>query len=261
MNAHTIEKHFRTFAAVLLLGLSGLAESKNVNNEAQAKRLESVLDRLEKRLIDKESSPLTSEEAARVAADANSPTNTSQKADQKYVPKAPKIIKGQTQTGRNIQELQKKLNEYDNRIEILESDMRRLRSTMQENAATDNVVSLQLKTDTQHPVILKTLAAVLDGNTIYSQIDPAGLWIPSKIIPLFYGPLKPGAHNLEITATTSTSMDEATAAGSWKQKALSQTFEFSVPEGRQRKSITVEIGRSEGYDANPTATMYESEVK
>ncbi len=254
-------RHFSAFATVLILAPANQIIARQDNTDAHAKRIESVLDRLEKRLIDKESSPLTTEENDRIAADAKSSVNASQQADQKYVPKAPAKIKGQTQAGRNLQELQKKINEYDSRIEILESDMRKLSSTTQDNGTTDNVVSLQIKTDSERPVVMKTLAATLDGQTLYSQIDPAGLWIPSKIISLFYGPLKPGSHRLEITSTVSTTTDEATAAGSWKQKALSQTFEFTVPEGKQRKSITVEIGQSANGGGTPTATMFESEAK
>jgi hypothetical protein len=261
MNARMTIKSFIPFLAALIASIGICTTAIEASTEAQAKRIESVLDRLEKRLIDKESAPLTSEEAERVAADVKSPVNSSQKTDQKYVPKSAARIKGQTQTGRNIQELQKKINEYDSRIEILESDLRKIRSNVQDNAITDNVVSLQIKTDSKNPVVMKTLSAVLDGNTIYSQIDPAGVWIPSKIIPLYFGPLKPGAHKLELTATISSSTDESNAAGSWKQKALLQSFDFSIPEGKQRKSITIEIGKSKSEDASPTATLFESEVK
>ncbi len=252
-----------TFSSSLLVVFALLyqtpAFAQRKSTDAHAKQIESVLDRLEKKLIDKESSPLTQEENERaVAAERNSGKTPQQ---QRYIPKSPANVRGETQSGRNIQEVQKKLNEYDNRIEILESEMRRLRSGISESAATDNVVSVQLKTDNNRPVILKTLAASLDGNTLYSQIDPAGLWIPSKIIPLFYGPLKPGTHRLDITSTVASIKDNEAGSGAWRQKTLSQSFQFSVPEGKQRKSITVEVGQSTGSEGTPVAVLYESEVK
>lgn len=260
MKGHDTMKLFSAILAVLSLAYSGEILAQRKSTDAHAKQIESVLDRLEKRLIDKESSPLTQEENERAAVEESSNPNKKQ-PEQRYVPKAAASIKGQTQSGKNIMELQKKLNEYDNRIEILESDMRRVRSNLNDAAVTDNVVSLQIKTDPKRPVTLKTLAAQLDGNTLYSQIDPAGLWIPSKMISLFYGPLKPGAHKLDITTTLATSPEDAASASTWKQKALTQSFEFNIPEGKQRKSITVEIGQSPNGDGSPVAVLYDSEVK
>jgi hypothetical protein len=220
-------------------------------------KIENVLDTLEKRLLDKEASPLTLDEEATASA----PSHNARGSSQKYSPKGPAGIVGQTPKGKNIQELQRKINEYDNRVEILEADLRKLRSGVYEASATDNQILLEVKAGNATKFIIRTLTARLDGNTLYNQLDPAGLWMPTRSIPVFFGPLQPGEHRLDVTAMLAPLNQNGLEMPTWNQKGLQQSFSFAVPDGKMRKTISIEINDAKGDGSQPMAKMTEVETK
>lgn len=250
-NARQIKAAFVTALAVMAPG------ARAEPAEAQAKKIENVLDKLEKRLIDKESSPLTFDETENV----KTPGKGLAKAKQKYSPKSSAKISGQTPSGRNIQELQKKLSEYDTRVDLLEADVRKLRAGVYEDSATDNQVILEIKTGNESKFIIRTLHARLDGNTLYNQLDSAGLWMPTRSVPIFFGPLQPGEHRVDISATIAPLSRDGLEMPTWKQKGLQQSFSFAVTDGKARKSITIEINDSKGDGSQPVAKLAEADIK
>jgi hypothetical protein len=246
-----ISAAFVTALAVIPLG------AQAASTEAQSRKIENVLDKLEQRLIDKEASPLTFDETE----NAKNPQKETTKTKQKYAPKSAARISGQTPSGRNIQELQKKLGEYDSRIDLLEADVRKLRAGVYEDSATDNQVMLEVKAGNQSKFIIRTLHARLDGNTLYNQMDAAGLWMPTRSVPVFFGPLQPGEHRVDISATIAPLSADGLEMPSWKQKSLQQSFTFALSDGKARKSITIEINDSKGDGSQPVAKLAEADIK
>ena len=225
--------------------------------DIQAKKIENVLDKLEQRLIDKEASPLTFEESE----NAKIPEKSAAKGKQKYAPKSATKITGQTPSGRNLREMQKKLSEYDTRIDQLEGDVRKLRAGVYEDSATDNQVMIEIKAGNQSKFIIRTLNARLDGNTLYNQLDAAGLWMPTRSVPIFFGPMQPGDHRVDISATIAPLSSDGLEMPSWKQKSLQQSFTFSLHDGKARKSITIEINDTKGDGSQPIAKLAEADIK
>ena len=150
------------------------------NSESQAKKIETVLDKLEKRLIDNEDKPFNLNDEVT----PNNSLGRESTAKQKYAPKSPAKIDGQTPGGKNLQEIQKKISEYDNRIEILDADMKKLRADIYDNSSTENQIMIEIRTEQTSKFIIRTLIARLDGNTLYNQLDPAGLWMPTRSIQI-----------------------------------------------------------------------------
>lgn len=228
------------------------------NKETQSKKIENVLDKLEQRLIDKESSPFTTEEEENTeekqVKNNKTPTQT-------YSSKKPSTIKGQTPNGKNLQELQKKLNEYDNRIESLESDLRKIQANVYEGSTVDNQVSIEVKAANSSKFIIRTVTAKLDGNVLYNQLDPAGLWVPARVVPIYFGPLQPGEHRIDLTATIAPLSEDGLELATWKQKSLQQSFTFKVEEGKQRRTVALEIDTPKGADSRPIAKLLEAETK
>lgn len=238
-------------------GLATLSLAKTKTTEAHAKKIENVLDRLEERLIDKESSPLTLEEQEKRSQKiSNEPKNV-----QKYVPKSPTKITGKTPSASNLNELQRKINEYDTRLELLESDVRKVQSNTREAAATDNTVSLEIRIAEGSNIAIRTLSATLDGSSLYNQVDPAGLWMPTKSIPLFYGPLQPGVHTIDIDGYIAPNQGKDGSQADWRQKGIKQSLSFTLAEGVQRKTFAIEISSGNGDKSPPTAKLVDREVK
>jgi hypothetical protein len=253
--------HIVTIAFAAVVNITPAALANQQNTDKHAKKIETILDKLEKKLIDKETSPLTQEETTRDAIRKKATDNQNIPTPYRYAPKSPANINGTERQNKNIQELQKKLNEYESRLEFLESDMRKLQSDLHENAVTDNVVSIQVRIEDHQETTLKTLAVSLDGNSVYSQIDPAGLWIPAKTIPLFYGPLTPGTHRIDLVTNIATKNKTKNYGAEWLHKTISKTFEFSVLEGQQRRAITLQISTSSDPDRQPAVTILEADIK
>ena len=229
----------------------------SATSEQHAKKIENVLDKLEQRLLDKEASPLTFEEEQKPAAAKSDPARTTQK----YSPKSPARVTGQTPGGKNLQELQKKINEYDNRIEILESDLRKMRASVYEGSVADNQIMLEIRAGNTSKFIIRTVTARLDGNILYTQLDPAGLWMPTRSIPVFYGPLQPGEHRMDVAATLAPLSEDGLELPTWKQKAVQQSFSFTIPDGKVRKNLIIEINDTKGDGSQPVASLVEAPAK
>lgn len=236
-------------------GMAAAAATKHP--KAEEKKIETVLDKLDRRLLDKEANPLTLDEQEDLGAHGKkigAPTQT-------YSPKSAAKITGNTPSGKNIQELQRKINEYDGRVEILESDLRKLRSSVYEASATDNQVMVEVKSGNDTKFIIRTLTARLDGNTLYNQVDPAGLWMPTRSVPLFYGPLQPGEHRLDLSAMLAPLSADGLEMPSWNKRGLQQSFTFNVADGKLRKTVSIEINDAKGDGSQPVAKMAEVEIK
>jgi hypothetical protein len=243
------------FIALVLTGEFALSAG---TADVQSKKIENVLDKLEKRLIDREGSPFTEEEDLSLK---NPKTEKGSAAKESYTPKSPGQIKGSTPSGKNLQEIQKKINEYDQRVEILESDLRRLRAGIYEGSVTDNQVMLNVKTANDAKYIIRTLTTRLDGNTLYNQLDPAGLWMPAREIPIFYGPLQPGEHRIDLSATIAPVTLEGLELPTWQHKSVQQSFSFNIPDGKVRKSILIEISEPKTAGSHPIAKLTEDDRK
>lgn len=231
-----------------------------VTPDKSSEKLDSVLEKLEKRLIDREADPLTQSEendTKNQKPDKQSDKNPTQK----YAPKAAAKVSAQTPAAKNIKEIQSKINEYDNRIEILESDLRRLRSSIYDASVTDNQVMLEVKSNDSSNFIIKTLTARLDGSTLYDQSEGSGLWMPSRSIPLFFGPLKPGDHQLEILATIAPAASSGVESPTWKNKSLQQSLSFAIPDGKSRKHLSIEITDQGNDGSKPVAKLTEGDLK
>lgn len=231
--------------------------SQASTKEVQAKKIENVLDKLEQRLIDKESSPLNLDEEEK--GDIKNNKNAS--PTQKYSPKKPAKVTGQTAGSKNLRELQKKLNDYDTRIEVLESEFRKIQAGVFEGSTVDNQITIKVKAGNESKFIIRTITARLDGNILYNQLDPAGLWMPARSIPVYFGPLQPGDHRLDLSATVAPLSEDGLDLANWKQKSLQQSFNFSISEGKQRRTIDLEINTPKGPDSRPIAKLIEAETK
>ena len=259
-----VSKHQNTVVIVFSLTLAIfcplMTVALAVTPDKSSEKLDSVLDKLEQRLIDREADPLTqSEENA--AKKPKSDKQSGKNPTQKYAPKAAAKVSGQTPAAKNIKEIQSKINEYDNRIEILESDLRRLRSSIYDASVTDNQVMLEVKSNDGSNFIIKTLTARLDGSTLYDQSEASGLWMPSRSIPLFFGPLKPGDHQLEVVATIAPAASSGLESPTWKNKSLQQSFNFAIPDGKARKHLSIEITDQGTDGTRPVAKLTEGDLK
>ena len=160
-----------------------------------------------------------------------------------------------------IKGIEAKIQEYDHRIDILESDLARIQSNLHDASVTDNNVLLEVKAQTSAKFVLRDLAAKLDGNSLYDQKDSAGIWMPNQTIEVFHGPLKPGNHSFQIHAVISPLSNDGLKLPTWQHKTVEANFDITIPDGRSRKHFVVELSQETDSSSTPRAKLAESGYK
>lgn len=226
---------FTTFLFVMLVGASSQpGRAVTTNTDKQSDKIESVLDKLENRYLDREAGPLTFDEQAKTPGAEKKPVEVLE-----IKSKSP--IEAQTPNGRVLKDIQGKITEYDNQLDALEADARKLKANLVEGSSTDNQVHVDVTLKEPKTASLRTLTAKIDGSTLFNQNDPSGMWIPAKSIAIYQGPMQPGSHRIEVTAVVTRTNASGLALAGWNQQQLVQSFTFDVPEGKVRKVVTVEL--------------------
>lgn len=240
------------FVATNSVALTSLSMLSYAGESAdQAKKLETVIDKLEQKLLDHEASPLSDDEALKTG------TQEVDVSPKKYQPLKSKKISASPAANKNLRELEKKLNEYEHRIELLESEIRRLRSSVHENSTTDNRIRIDVTGDGTSKFIIKTLFVKFDGKNLYNQQNSAGLWMPSNEISVMDGPVQPGDHKLEVQATIVPIEDSGLPLPKWKHLEASSEFKLSVPAGKYHRKMLAVISTDKETSSKPQIKLVE----
>lgn len=246
---------------VLIMPWALLAQNHDAKNAPAAETsasddLENILDHLEKKMADGNNlGPAATSETPLKKAPAGS------KKARDLAPQSPPMTP-KAATGQKIfKDIQSKISEYDNRIEILESDLRRLRANVYDASVTDNLVAIEIRPSETSKFLIRDLRASLDGNSLYNRHDPSGLWMPSQSTTLFHGPLRPGDHQVDLSVTLVPLSVGGMKLPTSEHKNLDQSFRFSVPEGKKRQQIVLEISNSDTENPKPIARLIESEMR
>ena len=247
---------FTTSVLVMLAGASShLAQAvTSANADTQSDKIESVLDKLENRYLDREAGPLTFEEQAKTPGTEKKPVEVLEI-------KAKDPIEAQTPNGKVLKDIQGKITEYDNQLDTLEADARKLKSNLVEGSSTDNQVNVDVTLKDPKTASLRTLTAKIDGSTLFNQSEPSGMWIPAKSIAIYQGPMQPGSHRVEITAVVTRTNSSGLAVAGWNQQQIVQSFLFDVPEGKVRKAVTVELSPGSEKAQKATAKLNQELVE
>lgn len=170
-------------------------------------------------------------------------------------------IRGRSDSKLNFKEIESKLQEYDHRVDILESELARLQANLNDASLTDNKVSISLSTPPQAKFIIRALRAKIDGLVLTDQADVAGLWMPNQNLRLFQGPLRPGQHRLEINTIISPLSNEGLKLPTWKQKTIDSSFELEIPDGKIVKNFLIALTDDGNENPAPKIKMTMSENK
>ncbi|MCX6126853.1 MAG: hypothetical protein NTV34_19185, partial [Proteobacteria bacterium] len=159
-------------ASVSFHSFSGTTLAADADTDKQSDKMDSVLDKLESRFLDKEASPLTYDEQRTKAMTPSGKPTESIKINKK------EPIIGQTPNHKILNEIQLKLNEYENQVDALEADARRFKGQVIQNSTTDNYVTIEAKLKDSKTSNLRAFTSKIDGSLTFNQVDPAGMWMP-----------------------------------------------------------------------------------
>lgn len=222
--------------------------------DQQSTRIESVLDKLEARYLDRESAPLTYDEQR-----AKAMTPPGKPAESITVKREP--ITGKTPNQKILSEIQSKINEYENQIDSLEADARKMKSQVIQGSTTDNLITIEAKLKNAKTAGIQALTAKVDGSLLFNQVDPAGMWMPSSTVSIYHGPMQPGDHTIELTAVLTKTNSNGLAVAGWTPQQVQRSFKISLPDGKVRKHIVIELDTSSEQSGKAVAKLTEHETE
>ncbi|MEY4631971.1 MAG: hypothetical protein RIQ81_2091 [Pseudomonadota bacterium] len=214
---------------------SGSAKDKNISE------VESILERLEKKLTDNESGGLTVDERMKPAARDNAipQAGKSLKFSRDAGSDTPRGNGGDSDSSAMLQELSAAVASLETKVERLHADIQKARLKVIEEARVDNFINIDAEFRGLERATVKSLAVSIDGVEVYKTTQAGGVWMPSNKVPLYAGPIPPGAHKLSVDATLTVKDNPAGPLASDVTRRVAREFEFSVPDGKERRQMQV----------------------
>jgi outer membrane murein-binding lipoprotein Lpp len=213
--------------------------------------VDSILDRLEKRLMDQDNEGLTFDEATTGGTTANPLP-----PDAKIKLPPQKMTSGTAENDR-LKSLANAVTTLENQVDQLASDVQKTRQTIIDEAAIDNFISVEAQLQQSDSAAIKTINVKLDGYNVFELTETAGLWLPTKSIPLYAGPLQPGNHRLDLEARIVMKHKLSLPLNGDVYRFVNKSFEVKVPAGGGSARYVISIAPPEKLDGTADATIKE----
>ena len=199
--------------------------------------VESILDRLEKRLLDQEGQVLTFDEKK---AFSRKGVKRKEKADRVLQFEEAKISTELPEVGR-IQEIATLVQKLDEDVERLANEVQGAKQKVMENAKVDNFIEIEANLEDPDKTAIRTLSVTLDGYEVYSLDEAAGLWMPKTKIPLYAGPMQSGKHKLEVHARLIMRESQGLPINQSIYKVVKKSADILVPDGIVKRKWRVNL--------------------
>lgn len=235
--------------SILALSLLTLLPASSAAAQG-VEKVDSILERLEKRLLDSEADGLTYGEKL-------PPPSLDDPPQQHVKGQAPMKVQGTTPP-------QQGLKQSANAVAALEADIDQLASAVQktkqsiiDEAGIDNFVAIEAELADSDAMAIKSLTVKLDGYPLYELSDAAGLWLPSKHLPLYAGPLTPGNHRIDFEARLVMRENKGMPLNGDVYKFVSRVFDVGIPGGSVNTRYLISVAPPGKDGAAPVASMKE----
>lgn len=220
---------------------------------ADTAQVDSVLDRLEKRLLDQEADGLTFGEKEPPPA-IGDPTDG---LVTKYKYKKSKI-EGTPADAEKIKAVATMVTDLENQVDQLASSVQKTKQGILDDAAIDNFVSLEAELADTDSAALKSISVKLDGYAVYELSEASGLWMPSKKVPLYAGPLQPGNHRVDLEARLVVRHKDGLPLNGDVYRFINKTFDLVVPGTPGNARYVLAITPPAKLDGTADATLKEA---
>jgi hypothetical protein len=212
--------------------------------------VESILDRLERRLQEQQDGATPSSEKQSVRK-----KNTAAEPRQKLRFKE-KAITATPEDSKRLTDLANAIGELEDDIEKLAGDVQGTKQRVMEQAKINNFIEIEATLKNSEQAAIKALTVKIDGYQVYQLNDAAGLWIPAKTLPLYSGPMPAGEHKMEVEAhLVLKEADGAMPLNSNVFRSVSQMFALNVADGEMKKRWSVELDVGDKNASKATASL------
>ncbi len=199
------------FVAIAVFRSSFLAAAED------NKKIEDVLERLEKKII-QNSAPITS-------------SSQNQEKTSESLEFNAKEVTTDLKENKDLDELTKQSQVIGQRVEQLESDIQKTRQKVLNDANLKQNLAIKLHLLPRSESFLRSARVYLDGYEIYSIDQPQGLWTASEVLPLYIGPTQTGSHKLELEVSVIHRKENPLALNAEQFQTTRLEYPFSIHNG------------------------------
>lgn len=253
---------FLMLMAIILCQLGAVnkllaAEAVDSTAKKQASA-DTILDKLEKYLLDQERKSQSFQIESGTNATASSSKDL-KKVDSPTIYSLPEQdVKTDLPEVAKLAEISTAIMELENKVDQLGAGVQKTKQKILEQASIGNKILIEAGLSSEKTASLRSLSVFLDDFEIYQADDQSGIWMPSNSIPVYFGPMLPGDHQLSIKARMVLKGTENLALHTNKNRELVQSFKVSIPPGEYTKRMRVEISPSANNESPSTATLKET---
>lgn len=225
----------------LLVSLAALCGAQALAADSNIQAMDSVLDRLERKLMEQEATSLRIE-----------PLNEAPKAQQNV--KLPKgSIEGRQPGFDDFAALEKQIATLEKEADELSGQIEATKADLLDKSNKGSLVEINALIEDPDLTSIRELSLTIDGKKIYAM--DGGDWTPSPEIPFFIGPLAPGEHQLELNARTIRRREKSLPLDQNLTHRYEQTFKINVAAGVFHKGYRMRLVRPEQQNTRAQASL------
>lgn len=209
--------------------------------DSSVQAMDSVLDRLEKKLMEQEAASLRIE-----------PIASPKKADQN-VRFGQSKIEGRLPGFDDFQGLEKQIAQLEKEADELSGQVESIKGELLNQANKGSLIEIAAAVEDPDLTAIRELNFYLDGQKIYSM--DGGEWAPSPEIPFFLGPLEAGEHALKLEARTVRRREKTLPLDQNIFHRYDQEFKIQVQSGVYHKGYRLRLVKPEQQNTRAQASL------
>lgn len=203
--------------------------------------MESILDRLEQRLLQNERASSTF-----LLDDDEMPLNERGNPD---VSGREVVISGDLPENDALKALARTLNDIESEVDRLVGDIQRTNQKIVEHSKVNNFVEIDTEIKNPENLIIRQMNVFLDEFEVYRLDLSKSVHLQRKSIPIFAGPLEPGRHKMKVSVKFTEIENGALPLKQGGFAAVDQSFDLEVPPGFFKKKWAINLVKESNGDS------------
>lgn len=211
----------------------------------------SIIDRLEQKLLNQESKSIF------FGSEGEKRTREKATTSIRYVEEN---INASLPQKDDLDEISKVISKIEDDVNRMSGEVESLKIKIEANANPTSVVEMSLGIEKPDAISFRELKIDLSGYTIYQLNYGEGIWMPSKKIPLFKGPLPAGKYKVSVKARVVKKSSSAPYVDTNTFQMYDQVKEIVIPEGAFKKGFAIMFKDFNQQNQNANIDMAEYEL-
>jgi hypothetical protein len=234
----------RKLTSLLIVGLLSLGASSSRRSEST----ESVLDRLERKLMEQEAATL------RITAPPVSQPKKGKEPVQRFDMPA-SVMAAPLPLEPDFDSIAKDLRELEQDADELSGQVEKLKAEFLAMADQGNFVEIKLVIEDPNAMVVRSMALTIDTHPVYETQDREGQWLPGPEILLYAGPMEPGTHELNLKGRIVRRYEANVPLDQNLYHAYDQNIQVVVPTGAFRQGYRLKLAKPEKQNIHAQAVL------